>query len=46
MAQPGIDEVLSENGMAGADLNIRLIVGGTRFCPAGGDGCEAPTAGQ
>lgn len=33
---------LNENGLADADLNIRLIVGGTRFCAAGGDSCEAP----
>ena len=36
---------LTDHGLADADLSIRLIVGGTRFCPAGGGACVAPTAG-
>ncbi len=32
---------LNEHGMAGADLTIRLVVGGVRSCPAGGDLCTA-----
>jgi uncharacterized hydrophobic protein (TIGR00271 family) len=32
---------LNAAGLSGADLTIRLVVGGSRFCPAGGTTCEA-----
>jgi uncharacterized hydrophobic protein (TIGR00271 family) len=35
---------LNAAGLAGTDLSIRLVLGGTRFCPAGGTTCE-PVAG-
>jgi hypothetical protein len=34
---------LNAAGMSGADLVIRLVVGGTRVCPAGTDTCVAST---
>ena len=32
---------LDAHGLAGADVTVRLVVGGTRFCPAGSTQCEA-----
>jgi uncharacterized hydrophobic protein (TIGR00271 family) len=34
---------LNEAGFASADLQIRLVIGGTRFCPTHGSTCEATT---
>ena len=30
---------LDADGLAGADVTVRLVVGGTRFCPAGSTKC-------
>ena len=35
---------LIEAGFASADLQIRLVIGGSRFCPAHGSTCEATVA--
>jgi uncharacterized hydrophobic protein (TIGR00271 family) len=44
---PGVlRRALNDNGMADADLSLRLVVGGTRYCAAGGTTCVAlPSTG-
>ncbi len=36
-------QILNDNDLADIGLQIRLVVGGTRVCPAGGSVCTAPT---
>jgi uncharacterized hydrophobic protein (TIGR00271 family) len=36
-------QALNDAGLSGNDLSIRLVVGGTRFCAAGGSTCVALT---
>ena len=36
-------QILNDNDLADIGLQIRLVVGGTRVCPAGGSVCAAPT---
>jgi uncharacterized hydrophobic protein (TIGR00271 family) len=35
---------LNDAGLASADLVLRLVVGGSRTCPAGGTTCKAPAS--
>jgi uncharacterized hydrophobic protein (TIGR00271 family) len=37
---------LNDNGMSDAGLTIRLVVGGTRYCAAGGTTCTAAAPGS
>ena len=39
-------QALNAGGMSDADLSIRLVVGGTRFCAAGGTSCVARITGD
>lgn len=39
-------KAFDDAGLAGADLDVRLVVGGTRLCPSGATDCHAPTAGE
>lgn len=36
-------KTLNENGFADNNLSIRLIIGGTRYCPAGQEECQVAT---
>ena len=39
-------QALNDNGMADADLTVRLVLGGSANCPPGGDTCIPTPAGD